>query len=147
MDTPTRGYSASPRTFIMRNTALSIFSSLSIPRIFFKVPLVTASIENMIESTLISTKNWASSSVNVKPLVFIAIAMNTNGLTLTEELAQFFVDIKVDSIMFSIDAVTKGTLKKIRGIDKLEKIESAVFRMMKVRGDAEYPRVGVSITI
>jgi MoaA/NifB/PqqE/SkfB family radical SAM enzyme len=77
----------------------------------------------------------------------IAIAMNTNGLTLTEDLARFFVDIKVDSIMFSIDAVTRETLKKIRGIDKLEKIESAVFRMMKVRGDAEYPRVGVSITV
>jgi MoaA/NifB/PqqE/SkfB family radical SAM enzyme len=77
----------------------------------------------------------------------MAIAMNTNGLTLTEETAKFFVDIKVDSIMFSLDAVTKATLKKIRGIDKLEKIESAVFRMMKVRGDAEYPRIGVSITV
>jgi MoaA/NifB/PqqE/SkfB family radical SAM enzyme len=77
----------------------------------------------------------------------MAIAMNTNGLTLTEDTAKFFVDIKLHSIMFSIDAVTKETLKKIRGIDKLEKIESAVFRMMKVRGEAEYPRVGVSITI
>lgn len=75
------------------------------------------------------------------------IAMNTNGLTLTEDTAKFFVDIQLDSIMFSIDAVTKETLKKIRGIDKLQKIESAVFRMMKVRGEAEYPRVGVSITV
>lgn len=45
----------------------------------------------------------------------MAIAMNTNGLTLTEDTARFFVDIKVDSIMFSIDAVTRETLKKIRG--------------------------------
>jgi MoaA/NifB/PqqE/SkfB family radical SAM enzyme len=75
------------------------------------------------------------------------VVLNSNGLTLTEAVAKFFVEIQLDSIMFSIDAVTPETLKKIRGIDKLQKIESAVFRMMKVRGDAEYPRVGVSITV
>jgi MoaA/NifB/PqqE/SkfB family radical SAM enzyme len=77
----------------------------------------------------------------------IAVAMNTNGLTLTEDLAKFFIAEKVDSVMFSIDAVTKETLKKIRGIDKIEKIESAVFRLLKMRGDADFPRVGVSFTI
>ena len=77
----------------------------------------------------------------------MAVAMNTNGLTLTEDLAKFFVDQKVDSVMFSIDAVTRQTLRKIRGIDKVEKLETAVFRLMKIRGDADYPRVGVSFTI
>ena len=77
----------------------------------------------------------------------MAVAMNTNGLTLTEDLAQFFVDQKVDSVMFSIDAVTRPTLRKIRGIDKLEKIETAVFRLLKMRGEADFPRVGVSFTI
>ena len=77
----------------------------------------------------------------------MAVAMNTNGLTLTEDLAQFFVDQKVDSVMFSIDAVTRPTLRKIRGIDKLEKIETAVFRLLKMRGDTDFPRIGVSFTI
>lgn len=77
----------------------------------------------------------------------IAVAMNTNGLTLNENLAQFFVEQKVDSVMFSIDAVTRPTLRKIRGIDKLEKLETAVFRLLKMRGEAEFPRVGVSFTI
>lgn len=77
----------------------------------------------------------------------MAVAMNTNGLTLTEDLAQFFVDQKVDSVMFSIDAVTRPTLRKIRGIDKLEKIETAVFRLLKMRREANFPRVGVSFTI
>jgi hypothetical protein len=49
--------------------------------------------------------------------------------------------------MFSIDAVTKETLAKVRSVDKLEKIESAVFRLMKARSDREYPRIGVSFTI
>jgi MoaA/NifB/PqqE/SkfB family radical SAM enzyme len=76
----------------------------------------------------------------------IAIAMNTNGLTLTEGLAQFFCEIEVDSIMFSLDSTTPDTLKKVRGIDKLAKIEAAVFRMLRVRGDRDLPRIGVSYT-
>jgi MoaA/NifB/PqqE/SkfB family radical SAM enzyme len=75
------------------------------------------------------------------------LALNTNGLTLTQSIAEFFCDIAVDSVMFSLDAVTRETLKKVRSVDKLEKIESAVFRLMKVRGEREYPRVGVSFTI
>jgi pyruvate-formate lyase-activating enzyme len=75
------------------------------------------------------------------------IVVNTNGLTLTEDLARFFVDLQVDSIMFSLDATTQETLQKVRGVDRLEKIESNVFRLMRVRGDGEYPRVGVSFTI
>ena len=58
----------------------------------------------------------------------IAVAMNTNGLTLTHELAEFFCDIGVDSVMFSLDSTTPETLMKVRGVDKLAKIEAAVFR-------------------
>lgn len=76
----------------------------------------------------------------------MALALNTNGLTLTDDIAEFFCEIGVDSVMFSIDAVSKEALLKVRGVDKLEKIESAVFRLMKVRGDREFPRVGVSFT-
>lgn len=77
----------------------------------------------------------------------MSVAMNTNGLTLTDDLADFFVIEEVDSVMFSIDATTRETLKKIRGIHKLEKIENAVFRMLKARGDNSKPRIGVSFTI
>ncbi len=77
----------------------------------------------------------------------MALALNTNGLSLSESLCKFVCDIEVDSIMFSIDSVTKETLKKVRSVDKLAKIESAVFRLMKIRGDREHPRIGVSFTI
>lgn len=76
-----------------------------------------------------------------------AIAMNTNGLTLTPAIAEFLCEIKVDSVMFSLDAVTPETLLKVRGVDKLAKIERNVALMMKVRGERDYPRVGVSMTI
>ena len=77
----------------------------------------------------------------------MTVALNTNGLTLTDEIAEFFVEAGLDSIFFSLEGVTRETLKKIRGIDKLEKIESAVFRMLEVRGDRRVPRIGVSMTI
>src|SRR5262249_9124336 len=77
----------------------------------------------------------------------MSIAMNTNGLTLAEDTAKYFVEKKVDSVMFSIDAVTRDTLKKVRGIRKIERIERSVMLLMKVRGEAVYPRIGVSFTI
>lgn len=77
----------------------------------------------------------------------IAIAMNTNGLTLTKEIAAFMCEVKVDSVMFSLDATTPATLKKVRGVAKLAKIEAAVFRLLNIRGERALPRVGVSYTI
>src|SRR5271170_7171205 len=40
----------------------------------------------------------------------IAIAFNTNGLTLDGDLAKFFVEIELDSISFSLDAVSREAL-------------------------------------
>ncbi len=77
----------------------------------------------------------------------MTFALNSNGLTLSEQMADFLVEQKVDSVMFSIDAVTPATLIKIRGIKRLERIERSVFMMLKARGDSDTPRVGVSFTI
>lgn len=106
-----------------------------------KKPMVAPSIYG--EPLLIPKMREVLSEVKKRGM---ALALNTNGLTLTESIAEFFCEIKVDSVMFSLDAVTKETLKKVRSVDKLEKIEAAVFRLMKVRGDREYPRIGVSFT-
>src|SRR5271166_25574 len=105
-----------------------------------KRPMVAPSIYG--EPLLIPNLREVLSAVKSRGM---ALALNTNGLTLTESIAKFFCDIEVDSVMFSIDAVTKETLAKVRSVNKLEKIESAVFRLMKARGDREYPRIGVSL--
>jgi len=73
-----------------------------------------------------------------------SVAFNTNGLALDGDTALLLVSQKVDSVMFSIDAVTSETLKKIRGIRALPRIEAAVLRLLAVRGEAQYPRIGVS---
>lgn len=74
------------------------------------------------------------------------IAINTNGLTISDSMAKFLIEQGVNSISVSIDATTPETLKKIRGIDKLKKIEAAVHRLLKARGNSNTPRIGVSFT-
>ncbi|MEP0338256.1 MAG: radical SAM protein [Alphaproteobacteria bacterium] len=75
------------------------------------------------------------------------MALNTNGLALTKDIANFLIEMKIEAIFFSIDSVTKETLKKIRGIDNLEKIERAVYRMLELRGEKTLPRIGVSFVV
>jgi MoaA/NifB/PqqE/SkfB family radical SAM enzyme len=76
----------------------------------------------------------------------MTIAFNTNGLTLSDDLAKFFVEAEIDSVFFSLEGVTRGTLKKIRGVDKIEKIEAAIFRLIAARGERMLPRIGVTMT-
>src|SRR5439155_22336076 len=56
----------------------------------------------------------------------LTVAMNTNGLKMNADLAQFLVDIKFNSVFFSVDAMTPETLKKVRGITRLDLIHKAV---------------------
>lgn len=72
------------------------------------------------------------------------IFINTNGLLLTEELAKFFVSTQIHTIFVSIDAMTGKTLKKVRGIDDLKRIQESVFRMLRAREHRPSPRIGVS---
>jgi radical SAM protein with 4Fe4S-binding SPASM domain len=74
----------------------------------------------------------------------LAATFNTNGIAMTEEIAHFLMDIQFDSITFSIDAFTPQTLKKVRGIDSLDKSIEKVDMMLKIRGDNPFPRIGVS---
>lgn len=77
----------------------------------------------------------------------MTVALNTNGLNMTDEIATQLIEVGVDSVFFSIDAVNPETYKKIRGVDKMEKVEAAVLRMLALRGDKTLPRIGVTMTI
>jgi radical SAM protein with 4Fe4S-binding SPASM domain len=74
------------------------------------------------------------------------IFINTNGLLLDRSVAEFLIDIEIHSLFVSIDAATETTLRKTRGIGDLERIQRAVFQMLKLRGDSSSPRIGVSFT-
>jgi radical SAM protein with 4Fe4S-binding SPASM domain len=79
----------------------------------------------------------------------ISVSINTNGLVLREDLARFMVGIEVDSLFFSVDSTTPETLRKVRGIDKLNKIERAIDLMLRVRAEkgSIFPRIGATFTI
>lgn len=76
-----------------------------------------------------------------------SLAMNTNGLILRRDMAEYFVEVGLDAVAFSIDATKPATLMKVRGIDKLKKIHKAVELMLEVRGDAKLPRIGATFTL
>ena len=78
----------------------------------------------------------------------IAVCFNTNGLTLREHHVEFFVENKLDSMFFSLDSTTPETLKLVRGVDKLAKIEKNVMMALEVRErmQSDLPRIGVSFT-
>lgn len=77
----------------------------------------------------------------------LAITMDTNGLLLNESKMNSMVEIKVDSIFISLDALTPEAYKKVRGVDKLNFLIEKVHQFIKIRGTEKFPRIGVSFVI
>jgi radical SAM protein with 4Fe4S-binding SPASM domain len=77
----------------------------------------------------------------------IKVNMNTNGLLVTEESAKRLIDLKIDCIFVSIDAMTPETLQKARGTGKIGEINRVVFNLLEARENRLYPRIGVSFTV
>ncbi len=70
-------------------------------------PLVQPSIYG--EPTLIPNLRERLAEMKARDMT---IAMNTNGLTLDDSLAAYFVEVGVNSVFFSINSVTRETLEK-----------------------------------
>lgn len=77
----------------------------------------------------------------------LKVAINTNGILLTEKLTQTLIELDIDCIFVSIDATSENVLMQVRGTDKLKEIHHAVFALLKTRGDHAHPRIGVSFTV
>ncbi len=75
------------------------------------------------------------------------ITLNTNSLLLKKKDLQLFIDIEIDSIFFSVDAMTDETLFSKRGIKKLSRIRDTIFSLLELRGNLSHPRIGVSYTL
>jgi len=75
------------------------------------------------------------------------VIMHTNGLLLSDKIMKELVEMKIDSINFSIDAVTPRTLEKIRGVRALDKIKDTVFSMLRIRGNQTLPRISTSFVV
>ena len=70
----------------------------------------------------------------------------TNGILCDEDLCRFFVEVELDALNFSLDAVRPETYRAIRRVDKLRQLEETVMTMLRVRDGSGKPRVSVSFT-
>ncbi len=103
---------------------------------------VTLNVAN--EPTVAPTFKYAVKKLKSKGLVG---TFNTNGLKLNDDFCNFLVEQEFDSVNVSIDAITKETLKKARGITALDKLTRNVERLVSARGDRRFPRVGVTFVV
>lgn len=78
----------------------------------------------------------------------LVTTMDTNGILLNDKIATALIDLSVDSVFISLDASTEGTYAKVRGNRRFfSTVQNAVFRLVKMRGDKMFPRIGVSFVI
>jgi radical SAM protein with 4Fe4S-binding SPASM domain len=77
----------------------------------------------------------------------LVITMDTNGFLLTDDLMRAFIDIELDSVFVSLDAFSRETLLKTRGVSNLEFLSRRVLRFLELRGAKTFPRIGVSFVI
>ena len=75
----------------------------------------------------------------------IPVMVNTNGLLIDDQMAKFLVE-HLSIISISIDAFSPEILIKTRATDQLEKITTAVHRLLTYRGKQKGPRIVVSFS-
>ena len=74
----------------------------------------------------------------------MAVAINTNGTLVDEDICRFFMDIGLDSVNFSLNAINENTYTNIHGVDKLGQIKTSILTLLKMRRNNLSPRIGVS---
>ena len=75
----------------------------------------------------------------------IPVMINTNALLINDDMAEFLVE-HVAIISISIDAFTAPVLEKTRASSELVRVNEAVHRLLRVRGDQLRPRIVVSFS-
>lgn len=73
----------------------------------------------------------------------------TNGVLLTESIAEFLVKKRIARCWVSLDAATPETYRKIRGKDELSRIEANIRRLVDIkrREKSELPNLRVSFCV
>ena len=75
--------------------------------------------------------------------------MDTNALRLNEERAEKLLDSKLDILLFSVNAATPETYKKVRGSTKYDQVIGNIERFLAMRRERGYvwPRVKVQLIV
>ncbi|MEK7817855.1 MAG: radical SAM/SPASM domain-containing protein [Actinomycetota bacterium] len=75
--------------------------------------------------------------------------MDTNALLLDEEKSEKILDSRLDVLLFSVNAATAATYKKVRGSVKFEQMVANIERFLAMRKERGYvwPRVKVQLIV
>jgi len=75
--------------------------------------------------------------------------MDTNALLLDEEKAEKILDSKLDVLLFSVNAATAETYKKVRGSTKYDQVITNIERFLAIRKERGYvwPKVKVQLIV
>lgn len=73
--------------------------------------------------------------------------INTNGSLLNSSSIKEIVDIKLDSIKFSFQGVSRKSYKEMRNKDYYKSLLKKIAELYKARGEKELPYIHVSTTI
>lgn len=75
--------------------------------------------------------------------------MDTNALLLDEEKAERILDSRLDVLLFSVNAATAETYKKVRGSSKFDQMIANIERFLAMRQERGYvwPRVKVQLIV
>lgn len=77
----------------------------------------------------------------------LPITMDTNGLLLNEKTMSAMIEMKLDSLFISLDALHASTYNDVRGVNKLAELTEKIELFLKIRNNEKYPRIGVSFVV
>ena len=106
------------------------------------------------QDIMVSPSFWSEPLLNKKLFISfvleakkrgISVNVGTNSLLIDDYMTDFIIE-NVDIISISIDAMTKETLLKTRGTDRLNDIHKAVMNLLDRRGNNNKPRITVNFS-
>jgi len=121
--------------------------------------ILQKSISQALEAGLCSVNvGSASEPLLEKDLLFFTLNLcnelkvmdtfvHTNGIFLTEDVSQFFVDSELKHLYISVDAVTSETYKIIRNSKQFDILLENINTFLKIRGDKIFPELRVSMCV
>lgn len=77
----------------------------------------------------------------------LVVTMDTNGVLLNKDHRKALIDLEIDSIFISVDAVSAITYEKVRGKNTFDLVCNNIKEFMQERGDRSLPRIGVSFVV
>jgi MoaA/NifB/PqqE/SkfB family radical SAM enzyme/2-polyprenyl-3-methyl-5-hydroxy-6-metoxy-1,4-benzoquinol methylase len=71
------------------------------------------------------------------------IGITTNGLALNEKISRYLLELGIDSLVVSIDAVDEETYRLLQPPGNLKKVRDNLQKLIQLRGHKKKPSIGV----